>query len=414
MKTKSVKQAIVLALTIFMLVGCSRPRIQTEEIGLIDISKSLVEGEMVLLSSVAESIKYIELQSDSNCLLGTIEIPIEDIVVHDNRIYIADQSKVLAFDMSGKFLTQIGSQGRGPGEYMYPDDIAVLQESEMIAVFSEPSKKVYLYTLDGVFQKDIDINFLPTRMISFMNMLIFVSPPGRRHLTDYFTLTIIDEDGEIKNRLLVRENEKEIDEKNEIALRSSAGQVYLMDSSLYYYEKYYDTIWRVSSDFIVDSKTHFSFGNDRHSIDDVIVMNPNNKNASTSQILSDAMSFVIPQWYIDSPNYTFFRIMNKGKLNHIIYNKTTKDSKSLLYESGSGLHFSLFNDIDGGLPFWPDGIFNDEGVLKLIQGVKLKQHISENQDFFLKLPAEKRVNIQNIISRTDVNDNPILMVVQLK
>ena len=304
------KMRSVTTLVLTLLVcGCiSNPQISIDDVGQIDISNSLVKGEKVLLSTIAKDVKYIELQSDCNCLLGRIEIPVYGVKVHKDRLFISDESRILSFDKNGKFLAQIGSQGRGPGEYMYPDDFAILNESDKIAVFSQPSKKVFFYSLDGIFEKDISIDFYPTRMISFMNKLVFISPPGRRDLTDYFTLTIMEESGEIFSRLLKRENEKELDKNNDIALRAYSFQTYVMDSSLYYFEKYYDTIWRVSSEFTIDSKTHFYYGDDRRSIDDVLKLDPSKKTVPTAEILSDAMSFVIPQWYIDSHRFSFFRI----------------------------------------------------------------------------------------------------------
>ena len=71
------RSVTTLVLTL-LVCGCiSNPQISIDDVGQIDISNSLVKGEKVLLSTIAKDVKYIELQSDCNCLLGRIEIPVD-------------------------------------------------------------------------------------------------------------------------------------------------------------------------------------------------------------------------------------------------------------------------------------------------------------------------------------------------
>lgn len=396
-------------------MSCKRSNYELESVKQINISESLAKGKKVLLSSIAEDIRYIKLQTDSACLLGRIDIPISKIKTHNNRIFISDEKRILVFDTTGKYISQIGSTGRGPGEYISPDDFDILHESNKIAVFSKPSKRVLLYNFNGIFESEINIEFYPTRMISFNNKLVFVTPPGRRQLTDYFTLTVIDEFGVIHHRLLERNNEKEINKRKEISLRANSFQIYNLDGSLYYYEKLYDTIWRISTDYKVDERFHYYYGDERRTIRD-IVQDPRRRESSSEEIIEEALNLIIPQWYIDSHRFMFFRIVSKGELMHIVFDKKTEQSSSLFFlsDSDSHLNFSFFNDVDGGLPFWPTGSINGNEVFRLINSVELKAFLSKTSESFQSYPQEKRDPLIKIISNAEINDNPVLMIVALK
>ncbi len=272
-----------------------------------------------------------------------------------------------------------------------------------------------LYNFNGIFESEINIEFYPTRMISFNNKLVFVTPPGRRQLTDYFTLTVIDEFGVIHHRLLERNNEKEINKRKEISLRANSFQIYNLDGSLYYYEKLYDTIWRISTDYKVDERFHYYYGDERRTIRD-IVQDPRRRESSSEEIIEEALNLIIPQWYIDSHRFMFFRIVSKGELMHIVFDKKTEQSSSLFFlsDSDSHLNFSFFNDVDGGLPFWPTGSINGNEVFRLINSVELKAFLSKTSESFQSYPQEKRDPLIKIISNAEINDNPVLMIVALK
>jgi hypothetical protein len=407
------KKVILLAFLVPIFVFCKR--IATEEVAIIDISESLGEGEKVLLSTIADSIDYIQLQTDTSCLIGQISDPAYNIKVHNGRVFISDGTRLLTFNLDGNFLNQIGQKGRGPGEFLTLSDFAILQESNRVVVFSKESRKAFFYTIDGLFETEITIDFYPTRMTSFNNKLIFISPPGRRDLTDYFTITVIDETGKIIKRLIERKNEREIDKKSDIALAPSRSNVYKMDSSLYYFENIYDTVWKISKDLSITTKTLYYYGEEKRPIE-TIILNPASKNASVDEILSDAAKYVIPQWYIDSPRYLFSRLVNKGNLNHIVYDKSNGSSRSLVFLNPitSEKSFMFFNDLDGGLPFWPLGAFIDGSVFRIIHGFELRQYLLVNIDIFQTVPAVRKAFLQNIIDNADINDNPILMIVYLK
>lgn len=96
-------------LIIFSLLGCSDPA--KSSIPIINVPKN-VSGE-IRLSDIAKSKRIIQLETSEKALLGGVF----DVKLFNERLYVADRSKILIFDMQGKFLNMLGRRGEGPGEY---------------------------------------------------------------------------------------------------------------------------------------------------------------------------------------------------------------------------------------------------------------------------------------------------------
>ena len=70
-----------------------------------------------------EGIEFIPLETRSECLVGG---DINDILFHDDKYYImSDRKRVHCFDKDGKFLFNVGFEGRGPGEYSLLSNISI-------------------------------------------------------------------------------------------------------------------------------------------------------------------------------------------------------------------------------------------------------------------------------------------------
>jgi hypothetical protein len=68
------------------------------------------------LSEIADSVKYIKLQTDSNCVMGRIH----DIFIREKYIYALDVSQhiIFVFDKNGKLISKLDKRGKGPDEYL--------------------------------------------------------------------------------------------------------------------------------------------------------------------------------------------------------------------------------------------------------------------------------------------------------
>jgi hypothetical protein len=118
----------------------------------IDLASNLSNEKVKAISSIAESITYIPLETMNACLLSN-----ELQVYCGDYIFIGDQKTQLffRFDLNGKLLNQIGKRGGGPGEYSGAMFFHVDEAEKSVYVVSVSDNSLYKYTYDGQFMKKI-------------------------------------------------------------------------------------------------------------------------------------------------------------------------------------------------------------------------------------------------------------------
>lgn len=89
--------------------------------------------------------KFIPFETTDSCLFG--DISAIDIV--DNKIYTTDRKGdyLLVFDISGKFITQIGKKGNGPGEYISLNNFHIDKKKQTITLTDSYQDKLFTYNL---------------------------------------------------------------------------------------------------------------------------------------------------------------------------------------------------------------------------------------------------------------------------
>lgn len=107
-----------------LFVACSHSQRQVEESGVVRIDLPLERDEHVIkLSEVADSIRYVPLETTDSCLIGSID---KLLCTEAGRFVVVDKeiaSAVYLFDADGRFLNRIGSRGQGHGEYIQIEDV---------------------------------------------------------------------------------------------------------------------------------------------------------------------------------------------------------------------------------------------------------------------------------------------------
>lgn len=134
---------------------------------LIDSSKTISIPENYLstisMSEIVDSCFYIPLETTSKCIIGYID----ELKLFDNKILVLDSDKakaVFMFDFKGNFIRKIGATGKGPGEYLFPQDFDVDRTNKEILIFNGNNSKIYRYDFLGNHLGDISV---PMRAVSF-------------------------------------------------------------------------------------------------------------------------------------------------------------------------------------------------------------------------------------------------------
>ncbi len=93
------------------------------------------------------SVSFVALEATQD-ILGSVD----ELLITENEIIVLDKNtkKVWIFDSSGKFLTQIDAQGRGPHEYVNIHTIAY-KEPDMLGILDDSQKNIVWYNTTGEF-----------------------------------------------------------------------------------------------------------------------------------------------------------------------------------------------------------------------------------------------------------------------
>lgn len=121
---------------LFLLLSCSAPESKHAEVINIDF-----EDAYPFPPSDSIECKFIALETTEKCLLSGVK----QIEFIDDKIYLTDNryKQMLIFDNSGKFITQVGNAGSGPGEYIMPGCFYV--DDRNISIVDHRQNKLLLY-----------------------------------------------------------------------------------------------------------------------------------------------------------------------------------------------------------------------------------------------------------------------------
>ena len=136
-------------------------------------------------------IKSIERLSDSTYLSDVVS----NMVYYNNTLFFSDcsNSRIVNLDSNYRVIRIYGSPGRGPGEFLTPDQFAIVKDS--LYVFDHSTKKILIFDMIGKFSREFNLNRYPevySRLAISKFGKIYVSTP----LLDY-PITVFDRNGNI-------------------------------------------------------------------------------------------------------------------------------------------------------------------------------------------------------------------------
>lgn len=133
-------------LTMVVISGCGHGN---RELPHVMVDLNMVDRDSIPYSMFVDSITYLSLDPDKNCLIGEIS----NVAFLDSCIVVfeSESSQVRLLNRDGKFLGNIGSRGAGNGEFIYPTQIDVDKGNNLILVYDPPQSAVLKYSVDNVY-----------------------------------------------------------------------------------------------------------------------------------------------------------------------------------------------------------------------------------------------------------------------
>lgn len=137
------------------------------------------ETNCLPFDSLFNDVFYVKLETTEKSLIGNIS----QILFTDDKIVVVDNEiskNISLFDISGKFINNIGNIGGGPKEYSRINYVALYPDNSMIVVNDNTTQLKY-YNIDGTFTKGEKLVYRNNN-VEFLNDKIIVSdwPSGNQ------------------------------------------------------------------------------------------------------------------------------------------------------------------------------------------------------------------------------------------
>ncbi|MCX6227011.1 MAG: 6-bladed beta-propeller [Bacteroidia bacterium] len=388
----SYRLIILAILSIFC--SCHNNSIDKNPIKKIKLYENLSTECEIKLSSIAENISYVQLETNDSCIVGRIDSFIagkEFFLVYDRMLI-----NLLMFDHEGKFLRKISNNGEGPEEFNK------IQCFDM----DEVRKEIYIVTYDwklkvfnysGKCLSSFNFAFVPfkIRKIDRGFQLVYQHPWSRAF--GGFGFGFCDFKGNLVKKDLPR--------PFNFGMNSDPARfptAYIFRDTLCFWEQYQDTIWGYSKDLSVKPRWVLDFG----------------KQFSTKEKYDDLQNGRFPLglevygFIEDEKRFYILSVLNNLR-NFIVYDK----SNSQVYKpvvKNPIQNFGFINDIDGGLPFWPSTCFSNElfSIIEPSQLFMLKKTKNYQNESMKQNP--KSIELKRLINNINDYSNPIIAIVKLK
>ena len=127
-------------IAIILLISC-----QKKENGLFTIPVNTHDIDDIPLSTIAERIDKIELETTDESLISRVN----QVLCNEEYIVIVEPKNIFLFSHKGNFISQIGRVGNGPGEFNYTGKVCIDWKNRKL--YSTRHSKSICYNLNGEF-----------------------------------------------------------------------------------------------------------------------------------------------------------------------------------------------------------------------------------------------------------------------
>lgn len=142
-----VRYVIIYFIPIFIYSCNNRVHLPAGDVGIIQVD--IDRGTYIELSDIVDSFRFVPLQMTDDCIIGQIN----KVIFAYGNYYILDEElakSLYVFDQEGNFKFKVGRLGRGPGEYVHLADFSINFKDETIEILAEASK-ILKFDMNGKF-----------------------------------------------------------------------------------------------------------------------------------------------------------------------------------------------------------------------------------------------------------------------
>jgi len=369
----------ILATTFFLVLESCTDNNESE-LQVYDLVE-LSAPETVLLSSVCDDIEYIPLETGDE-IIGNIM----GIKHSAGRFAIQSGGSISVFGNDGKLLYVLDKQGRGPDEYFNAFVYDINGEGEIL-VNDMGKDRLLFYNSSGEVIKEIKNLDGTSALRLFGDDWIFLTGPTYNG-TSRISQAVINLEGDT----LLSVRNKFLFEPSILIIFRFECVTYTRNDKLYYHEVMDDTVYCVDKDLDIRPHVVLNTGEERFTTE-------KRSNAS----FTEPLDAIFVSNIIETGDHFF--VYCNGK--EYLIDKNNSETKVVKDEG-------LQNDIDGGMPFFPDLQVDDEYLVQVVDAFEFRlwldsEHFNDFQD-----DPDKKKQFHDLAEKLTENDNPVLVRCRIK
>lgn len=345
----------------------------------VNLERDINNISSIPLSYLGSKLEYIPLETDHACMIRGIS----NLSVSDSLLFVSDHYRLLVFDRRGKYKRQIGSTGRGPGEYSRVLDFVVDKKNNEVYVLS--ARQVLVYDFNGQFKRDFKFSFPCSQFVLNEKDELVLHPINIAQATDepVYSWYILNKNGKSKTKII--NTLKRVN--GGIAIPMSP--LYMYNGTLHFMEFGIDTLYSYENH---EKRPHaiFQAGNLKFPPDPTLEEVPTiNGKIWVSDVLETKKSFFIKIWWDVSVS-----------ISNCVYDKLT--SKFTILKNNG-----FTNDIDGGISFWPETIINDSLMIDFADAFDLIKYSKDKNN---SENREQTSPLEDVIKNLTESSNPVIII----
>lgn len=211
----------------------------------IDLRKFInTKNRLKNLSSIAEDIGYIKLETTDEAIIGNPG----HIIPYDDKLVISDNTgTVFIFRKDGRFIRKFNRKGRGPGEYIGIYDIDVDRENGHIWIDDFMGGKIIVVDLSGNVVRVIKPPSRPEGLEYLRDgyFCVLLNVNGFKNINERLSTVIVDSTGKI----IVKHKYSLADTPLNRPRITSTGCVHGNKAGVEVNEAFNDTVYLITPDF---------------------------------------------------------------------------------------------------------------------------------------------------------------------
>lgn len=382
-------------LTASLLVACQSPSKEGEGVITVPVRTQLAQQDIIPVSDDVEKIEYIPLETGDSCLVSNI---LSMQVSRDYLfIYNGKTNQILQFDRAGKFVRTIGCTGNGPGEYTLVSDLVIDEANQQLYIFCY-GEAPRVYGFDG--QYLLSDTTLQGSTSAVLLDERHIAMKGLRMYPNAWLAALKEKGGEITAKV----DPYEASLTEDVSYMENPMLVPAGKSALAF-ATCNDTVFRLSPEGIEPAYCLARQNRTAFYTDVADIRQRKNNPIQDSDL--DLYDF------FETPRYLYLRVMQAGEIYIQRYSKADgtclscrvpeaylSSSRSIPGNNAIG----LTNDVDQGVPFWPEFAVNGRTSAQvvtydLISGLQEEGYLKDMPDALKALGAD---------------DNPLIIIYTYK